>query len=325
MERKKMKRIISVLLTIALCVPFFTISVSAAPKVKVLRSYENGYTNVTVSCSGYTLYYTTDGSKPDSSDKKYTGKLKITKPLTLRVAAYKNGSRKASVKAKIDVRVKAPTAELADSVGDYSYYYISVPSGSTVYVTFDGSTPSKTNGESITEDSFAEFYGSGEIKLAAYKKGWKKSKVRTVKVEADEDNQSSYSENEGEAPSDDFAAEVLRLVNIERRNNGLAALEYDETLQKAAQVRADELVTYYSHDRPDGSACFTVLDDFGITSWASAENIAAGYASPADVVDGWMNSPGHRANILNSKYKYLGVGIAYGGGYGTYWSQLFTS
>lgn len=320
-----MKRIVSILLTVALCIPFFTISVSAAPKIKVLRSYQNGYTNVTVSCSGYTLYYTTDGSKPDNSDKKYTGKLKITKPLTLRVAAYKNGSRKASVKAKINVRVKAPAAELTDRVGDYSYYYISVPNSATVYITFDGSTPSKTNGESITEDSFVEFYGSGEIKLAAYKKGWKKSKVRTVRVEADGNAQSGHGEAEDNAPSGDFAAEVLRLVNIERANNGLAALEYDEKLQKAAQVRADELVKYYSHDRPDGSSCFTVLGDFGITSWASAENIAAGYASPADVVEGWMNSPGHRANILNSKYKYLGVGMAYGGEYGIYWSQLFTS
>lgn len=320
-----MKRIVSILLTIALCISFFTIPAFAAPKIKVLRSYQNGYTNVTVSCSGYTLYYTTDGSKPDSSDKKYTGKLKITKPLTLRVAAYKNGSRKASVKAKINVRVKAPAAELIDRIGDYSYYYISVPNGATVYATFDGSTPSKNNGERITENSFVEFYGGGEIKLAAYKKGWKKSKVRTVKVEAAADAQSDHGEAEDNAQSGDFASEVLRLVNIERSNNGLAALEYDETLQKAAQVRADELVKLYSHDRPDGSSCFTVLDDFGITSWASAENIAAGYASPADVVEGWMNSPGHRANILSSKYKYLGVGIAYGGEYGIYWSQLFTS
>lgn len=309
-----MKRIISVFLAIVICITGFTIPASAAPAIKVSSSYKNGYTTVKLSCSGYTLYYTTDGSKPNKNDKKYTKKLKITKPTKLRVSAYKNGKLKVSVSAEIAVRVKSPTAELYARESDYSVYYAEIPSGSTAYVTFDGTTPSKTNGKKLTNNALLEYYGSGEIKMIAYKKGWKKSKVHTVEVEVEEAGRAA----------DDFAAEVLRLVNIEREENGLSPLKYDETLQQAAQVRAEELVVYYDHTRPDGTSCFTVLNDFNIPLSAAGENIAAGYSTPASVVEGWMDSPGHRANILGN-YKYLGVGIAYGGDYGTYWSQLFVA
>lgn len=309
-----MKRIISVFLALVICIAGLTIPAAAAPKIKATRSYKDGYTYVTLSCSGYTLYYTTDGTKPDSTDKKYTKKLKITKPTTLRVSAYKNGKYKTGIKAEISVRVKKPTIELLGRDRDYSLYYVTVPDGATVYATTDGSTPSKNNGVKISSSAPIEYEGNGEIKLIAYKNGWKKSKTCTVKVEVED---SGTSDNE-------FAAEVLRLVNIEREKNGLSALKYDETLQKAAQARAEETVTYYSHTRPDGSDCFTILDEYNYQTWACAENIAAGYKTPAEVVEGWMNSSGHRANILGN-YKYLGVGVAYGGDYGTYWSQLFAA
>lgn len=308
-----MKRIMSVFLALVICIAGLTVPAAAAPKIKATRSYKDGYTYVTLTCPGCTLYYTTDGSKPDTTDKKYAKKLKFTEPTTLRVAAYKNGSRKATLKAQIAVRVKSPTIEFLGNDRDYSLYYVTVPDGATVYATTDGSTPSKTNGSKLKGSAPIEFEGSGEIKLVAYKNGWKKSKLRTVKVEVEE-----------VLPDNEFAAEVLRLVNIERKKEGLSELKCDETLQKAAQARADEIVTYYSHTRPDGSDCFTILDEYNYRTWACAENIAAGLTTPAAVVGGWMNSSGHRANILGD-YKYLGVGISYGGDYGTYWAQIFSA
>lgn len=117
--------------------------------------------------------------------------------------------------------------------------------------------------------------------------------------------------------------EVLRLTNHERHEAGLEPLTTFPLLQEAAHIRADELCELFSHTRPDGSTCWTVLDDVGIFSYSNlAENIAAGYPTPAAVVEGWMNSSGHRANILNGELCHLGVGRSISGGY-IYWAQFF--
>ena len=120
-----------------------------------------------------------------------------------------------------------------------------------------------------------------------------------------------------------YAQEVVRLVNIERANAGLAPLAMDATLSAAAQVRAQEIDVSFSHTRPDGTSCFTVLKDFGISYRACGENIAKGSPSPARVVEGWMNSAGHRANILSNKYTTIGVGYTTIDGV-PYWAQMFT-
>ena len=99
----------------------------------------------------------------------------------------------------------------------------------------------------------------------------------------------------------------------------------DATLSAAAQVRAQEIDVSFSHTRPDGTSCFTVLKDFGISYRACGENIAKGSPSPARVVEGWMNSAGHRANILNANFTAIGVGV-YADAAGTlHWAQLFTA
>jgi uncharacterized protein YkwD len=119
-----------------------------------------------------------------------------------------------------------------------------------------------------------------------------------------------------------FPAEVLRLVNAERKRAGLAALaEGSASLNAAAQKRAQEIAVKFDHKRPDGSTCFTVLADYGVPHVAGGENIAAGYATPAGAMDGWMNSPGHKANILGD-YESLGVGVYVKDGR-VYWSQMF--
>ena len=122
--------------------------------------------------------------------------------------------------------------------------------------------------------------------------------------------------------SSSFAAQVVALCNEQRAAAGLDPLVEDAALDSRAQIRAGEIITSFSHTRPDGSSCFTVIGD---VSWTTCgENIAAGYQTPADVVNGWMNSEGHRANIMNPSFKKIGIGYCTGGNYGTNWVQLFT-
>ena len=121
-----------------------------------------------------------------------------------------------------------------------------------------------------------------------------------------------------------FADEVLRLVNVERSKAGLSSLTTNATLKAAADKRAQETKTSFSHTRPNGSKFSTVLQEYGISYRTAGENIAYGQRSPEEVVNGWMNSPGHRANILNGSFGKIGIGVYQSGGV-IYWSQLFTN
>ena len=117
--------------------------------------------------------------------------------------------------------------------------------------------------------------------------------------------------------------EVIRLTNIERAKVGSAPLQYHEGLGRAAMIRAKEINISFSHTRPDGRSSSTALSDAGVGGSAS-ENIAMGYETPADTIEGWMNSSGHRAAMLTNTANYIGVGI-YQNDYGTYfWTQEFS-
>lgn len=118
------------------------------------------------------------------------------------------------------------------------------------------------------------------------------------------------------------AVQVLNLVNAERAKVGSGPLRLAQDLQNAAAVRAEEITRSFSHIRPDGRSCFTLVRDQKHTM---GENIAAGSSTPEAVVDQWMHSPGHRANMLNKSFKELGVGHMYkqGSTYGHYWIQMF--
>ena len=122
--------------------------------------------------------------------------------------------------------------------------------------------------------------------------------------------------------NENFAQEVLRLVNKERARAGIAPLRLADDLQAATAIRAREIVGYFSHTRPNGSDCFTVMKNRGSTC---GENIAAGNASASATVEQWMNSAGHRQNILNPAFRELGIGYSYEkrSTYHHYWVQLF--
>ncbi|MBS6396366.1 MAG: CAP domain-containing protein [Clostridiales bacterium] len=121
-----------------------------------------------------------------------------------------------------------------------------------------------------------------------------------------------------------YAEQVVRLVNEERAKAGLSALTMDTKVTAAANVRAKEIKQSFSHTRPDGTGFSTALKEQGVSYRGSGENIAWGQRSPEEVMNGWMNSAGHRANILNSSFKNIGVGY-YEDAQGTkHWVQLFT-
>lgn len=123
--------------------------------------------------------------------------------------------------------------------------------------------------------------------------------------------------------TDAYADAVVTLVNEERAAAGLNPVQAVPVLNDAAEVRSAEIVQSFSHTRPDGRSCSTILGDNNIQWRTTGENIAYGYASPESVMDGWMHSSGHRANILNENFEYIGVGVVYEGGT-LYWTQVFT-
>ena len=120
--------------------------------------------------------------------------------------------------------------------------------------------------------------------------------------------------------------EVFRLVNEIRVENGLPEFIYDATLASVARAHSQDMIdrSFFDHVNPDGDSPSDRVSAAGIQWSRCAENIAAGQTSPEQVVDSWMNSPGHRANILG-ECKYLGVGLALGGGYRYYWTQCFAT
>ena len=122
-----------------------------------------------------------------------------------------------------------------------------------------------------------------------------------------------------------YQAEVLQLVNEQRANYGLSALTYSTQLEAVAYAHSKDMAlnNYFSHTNLSGQSPFDRMRAAGISYRSAAENIAAGQKTPQEVVNAWMNSSGHRANILNSSVTKMGVGIYSGGSYGVYWTQLF--
>lgn len=121
-----------------------------------------------------------------------------------------------------------------------------------------------------------------------------------------------------------YAEQVVKLVNAERAKAGLAALTMQSDITSAANVRAKEIKQSFSHTRPNGSSFSSVLKEQGVSFRGAGENIAYGQKTPEQVMEGWMNSSGHRANILNANFKNIGVGYYQDARGVNYWVQLFT-
>ena len=120
----------------------------------------------------------------------------------------------------------------------------------------------------------------------------------------------------------DKEKEVARLVNEIRAKNNLDPLTFDWQIARVARYKSQDMSDngYFSHTSPTYGSPFNMMKNFGISYRTAGENIAKGYLSAASVVDAWMNSPGHRDNILNPSFTHIGVGFVESGGY---WTQMF--
>ena len=137
-------------------------------------------------------------------------------------------------------------------------------------------------------------------------------------------NQTSITKNTEPVKYSKTVPDMLNIINAERTKQGLPSLKWDNSLATGAKIRAKELLISFSHNRPDGRDPFTVIQG----SYSNAgENIAAGQKSNSEVMNSWMNSAGHRANILSSNYTKVGAAMVYDSEspFGYYWVQLFTN
>lgn len=121
------------------------------------------------------------------------------------------------------------------------------------------------------------------------------------------------------------AEAVLSLVNAERQKQGLSSLKLSEKLTAVANEKSRDMAVnnYFSHTSQIYGTPFQMLQQYGIRYRTAGENIAAGQKTPEEVMSSWLNSSGHRANILNSSYTEIGIGYYEGGKYGTYWTEIF--
>lgn len=150
-----------------------------------------------------------------------------------------------------------------------------------------------------------------------------KPQLPTEKPQLPAEKPSAPAENNGSTGTNEN--QVLNLVNKERAAAGLAPLKYNSKLAEVAKAKAADLrdKNYFSHTSPTYGSPFDMMKSFGINYSSAGENIAKGYKTPAAVMDGWMNSPGHKANILNSSFTEIGVGYVTDSTGAGYWVQMF--
>ena len=214
---------------------------------------------------------------------------------------------------------KQPSIQVTDPSTEQSEIQVTTEQPTTEKsVAEKPSTEQSSTEKPVAEKPSTEQPSAGQEKTTEEKTEEKSDVTKPENPTADDMTYVSMSEDQGTA-----AASVLNLVNQNRLSAGLHSLKLDSSLCQAAQIRANEIVSSFSHTRPDGRKFSTVLTDNGIRFTAAGENIAWGQRSAEEVMSAWMNSDGHRANIMNQTYTKLGVGHVTVNGR-QYWVQLFS-
>lgn len=257
------------------------------------------------------LYYTTDGSLPSSQDKLYDSRIPIivTDNTKIRCAAYQDGSLVEN--SSLTVRIRTDSASASKESGCYKdtiKVKLTCPDkDASIYYTTDGSKPTEKSklykgALTIKKDTV--------LKFVTVKDGYTYSKVVTEEYTIGR----VYEEAERQT--------LFELVNEVRKEYGLDPLEEMKELSEIAQQRAEECSYYFSHWRPNGTKWDSLLAELDLKRNDRAENIAYYYATPKRVLNSWMNSSGHRKNILDPDLKYIGIGY-YDNGFCPYWTQIF--
>lgn len=145
---------------------------------------------------------------------------------------------------------------------------------------------------------------------------------RTTTPTRNDQQQTGRTQNQVAGNSSQYARQVVDLTNEYRRRSGLADLQIDARLSSVAQTKSQDMQRngYFSHTSPTYGSPFDMMRDFGVSYRAAGENIAQGQRTPQEVVNAWMNSEGHRRNILNGNFTHIGVGYE---STGNHWTQMF--
>lgn len=150
-----------------------------------------------------------------------------------------------------------------------------------------------------------------------------KTYEKIIKEDMDEKHEMIVNDVQSENAYTDLINEAYVITNNYRSLAGVSPLTLDSSLVEAASIRAREISNSFSHTRPNGSSCFTVLSELGISYGTAGENIAAGYSSSQSVMEGWRSSSGHYQNIISSKFKKIGIGVNIVNNQ-YYWVQIFS-
>ena len=339
-----------------------SISAPAYNKINVKWKKTSGATHYFVyykkeGTKKWTKIKTLDNSKSSythTSSKKYP--IVVGQKYTYTVKAYNKKTKKSGSYNKTGLAIRTVPATVyglgAGLTGDNTVNVSWNPAGGTthyvIYRKANDSAPSKIATisskytryedknpvEGVTNTYFVfgysskfKVYGDGSntgvsIKV---KKRVTPTPEPTSKPEnpGDDNNDNNHGDNDDDfdGPVDPIAmaSEVLRLTNIERAKEGAQPLKYNKTIQDAAMIRAKEISVKFSHERPNGTSYKTIL------GCVNGENIAMGYGDAESVVEGWMNSSGHKVTMLDNRYQYLGVGFYESDNGNYYWVQDFST
>jgi len=215
------------------------------------------------------------------------------------------------INAEIKINVGVPVRSISLSLDRYVFSI-----GEEAEFTIETDPEDATNVSVSVEFSGAQITSTGENSLIFDEPG-------EVIITASADNVRDVSRRIMVVDLNILASEVFRLTNVERSRAEISELGRTQPLNQIALIRARETIERFSHTRPDGRDFITVYTDNNIEYRTAGENLASGQRTPVEVVQAWMDSPGHRANILNSDYGNIGIGVVIDDDGTFFWTQMF--